>query len=157
MKGSLSFRKLLSSFVSAFLISMLITLSAMLSMGFSGFIFVVWTFIYMIYAGLIILTFGNLVSLVIEFLFKRWRNKNILSYSLYILLHAIFGYMAGVLLSDTYEFVLYGTAAASIYAIADEWLFYRIKNNKKVAALPVSVVISFIMLVILSSLLGYIF
>lgn len=83
-----------------------------------------WTFFYMIYVGTIILLYGNLVSIGIEYFQRKWKAPH--SW-LYILLHGIFGLANGLLFQELMSAVV-GMAAALLYAVIDRWL-YKIKKK----------------------------
>lgn len=89
-----------------------------------GMAFVVTTMAVGIYGGLIILVYGNIVSLLIEFVLKRWfKVKTVV----FILLHGFFGL---VLIFEPI-LAMYGVTAALFYACMDRWIFYRTRNKKR--------------------------
>ncbi len=79
-------------------------------------------FIFFICIGVIILIYGNLVSIGIEYLHKKWFQQ----YDwLYVLILGVFGFV----------FSLYGMLAATLYAIIDKWLDRRNSESKSVKML----------------------
>ncbi|MCP3763869.1 hypothetical protein NLX67_15970 [Domibacillus sp. A3M-37] len=85
--------------------------------------------IYIMYVGGIIFTYGNLVSVGIEYLQRKWFQKHDW---LYIFLHGIFGAALGLVVLDLLDvlMLLYGTPAALLYACVDRWLYKRASKNK---------------------------
>jgi hypothetical protein len=90
-----------------------------------GMAFVLTTLGVGIYGGLIILVYGNAVSLLIEFVLNRWFKVNTV---VFILLHGFFGLVL------IYEPILavYGVTTALFYACMDRWIFYRTRNKKRI-------------------------
>ena len=88
--------------------------------------FVSWLLIYSMYVGVIVVIYGNLVSLGLEYVHKKW----FVQYTwLYILLHGLFGLFNGFLFQAT-EFALAGMIVALFYALIDRWLSIREKAQR---------------------------
>lgn len=81
--------------------------------------------LYIIFAGAVILIYGNLVSIGLEFLQK----KGLLSHTwIYVLLHGLFGSFLGF--PQNLEAALMGMLIAIGYALVDRWLYAR-KNRQR--------------------------
>lgn len=91
--------------------------------------FVGWSITYVMYVGAIIFTYGNLVSIGIEYLQRKWFQKH---HWFSILLHGIGGAAPGLFIPDFQDafFLLYGMLAAALYACVDRWL-YKSASKKK--------------------------
>lgn len=87
-----------------------------------------WTFFYSMYVGVIVLVYGNAVSIILELCQIRWFSSNQL---IYVLLHGLFG-LANGLLFQSWIFAMFGLLTALFYAIIDRWVFARILNKKKI-------------------------
>lgn len=85
--------------------------------------FLGWLLIYSMYVGAIVLIYGNLVSVGLEYLQKKWMIKHTW---LYVLLHGMFGSLIG-LLFQVVEFALAGMVAALFYVLIDRWVYVREK------------------------------
>ncbi|MGE7879719.1 hypothetical protein [Peribacillus muralis] len=85
--------------------------------------FLSWVFVYSMYAGAIVLIYGSLVSVGIEYLQRRRFIKHTW---LYVLLHGFFGLLNGLFFQET-AFAVVGMVAASFYAVIDRWLYVRDK------------------------------
>jgi hypothetical protein len=71
------------------------------------------------YVGIIVLIYGNLVSIGVEFLQRKWFQQ----YDwLYVLILGAFGLIVG----------LYGIISALLYAMIDKWLYKRMIKSKGV-------------------------
>ncbi|KWW22076.1 hypothetical protein AS888_05955 [Peribacillus simplex] len=88
--------------------------------------FLRWVFLYSMYVGAIVLIYGTLVSVVIEYLQRRWFIKHTW---LYILLHGLFGLLNGLFFQET-SLVIAGMVAALFYAFIDRWLYVRDKAQQ---------------------------
>ena len=88
--------------------------------------FLGWLSIYSMYIGLIVLIYGDLVSIGLEYLQKKWFEKHIW---LYVLLHGFFGLANGWLFQE-FTLALSGMIVALFYALIDRWLFVRAKVQK---------------------------
>ncbi|MFD1040399.1 hypothetical protein ACFQ3N_18645 [Virgibacillus byunsanensis] len=85
-----------------------------------------WSLFYGIYVGAIILVYGNLVSLAIEYVQRKWFTH--LNW-LFILLHGIFGLANGILFQQ-WVFALMGMVVALTYACIDRWIYSRVSKEK---------------------------
>ncbi|WP_240375656.1 hypothetical protein [Bacillus piscicola] len=127
---SLILRKLITTFVTTTIFSMLLVFVSMID-GFEfvynqGNQFIGWFFIYEIYIGAIILIYGNLVSIVIEYLQRKWfRQRD----WLYVLILGVFGLANGLFFQER-TLALFGMLAATLYAIIDKWLYKRNTKGK---------------------------
>lgn len=81
---------------------------------------------YGIYIGMIVLVYGNIVSIALEYVQKKWFEFH---NWVYVLFHGLFG-LANGLLFPIVEFALAGMTAALLYAITDRWLAIRITERK---------------------------
>ncbi|RFU69989.1 hypothetical protein [Bacillus sp. V59.32b] len=93
--------------------------------------FLSWSSIFLMYVGLIILVYGNVVSLGIEYIQGRWFKQNTW---LFIVLHGVFGLANGLFFQE-WGLALYGMMAALFYACIDRWLFERGTERKGVKIL----------------------
>jgi hypothetical protein len=130
--GSLILRKLTTTCVAATIFSVLLVFFSIKD-GFEfvynqGNQFIGWFFIYLMYIGAIILIYGNLVSIGIEYLQRKWFQQ----YDwLYVLILGVFGSANGILFQEgTLAFA--GMLAAILYAIIDKWLYKRNTKGKSV-------------------------
>ncbi|MFF2856556.1 hypothetical protein [Peribacillus sp. NPDC058002] len=85
--------------------------------------FLGWLSIYSMYVGAIVLIYGNLVSVGIEYLQKKWFIKHTW---LYVLFHGFFGLSNGLFFQET-TLALAGMVVALFYAFIDRWLYVRAK------------------------------
>lgn len=118
-------RKFTATFVTTSVLSMLFVL-IYLSNGsetvyHQGNQFAGWFIVYAMYIGSIILIYGNIVSIVVEHLQRKWFRKHDF---LYVSILCFFGLANGLFFQDTMA-SLYGMLAAFIYAILDKWLYKR--------------------------------
>jgi len=90
--------------------------------------FIVWFFIFSMYIGVIILIYGNLVSIGIEYLQRKWFPRQDW---LYVLILGVFGLANGLFFQER-SLAFYGMLAAILYAIIDKWLYKRNTKNKSV-------------------------
>ncbi|MGM9986257.1 MAG: hypothetical protein ACI35O_03410 [Bacillaceae bacterium] len=87
-----------------------------------------WFFIFFVYSGAIILLYGNTVSIVIEYLQRKWFQR----YDwLYVLILGIFGLASGIFFQER-TLALYGMLTAVLFAIIDKWLYRRQTASKGV-------------------------
>lgn len=86
-----------------------------------------WAYVYILYVGAIILIYGNLVSIAIEFMQAKGFLKADWKF---ILLHGIFGLPLGILFQSVLG-ALYGFCAAMIYAIVDRVILVRKRKGKR--------------------------
>ena len=85
--------------------------------------FIGWLALYSMYIGAIVLIYGNLVSIALECLQKKWFIKHTW---LYVLLHGFFGLANGLLFQDM-SLALAGMIVALFYAFIDRWVYVRAK------------------------------
>ena len=90
--------------------------------------FLAWLAIYSLYVGVIVLIYGNLVSVGLEYLQKAWFKNHIW---LYVLLHAFFGLANGLIFQEL-GFAIAGMVVAFVYALIDRWLYVREKVQKSI-------------------------
>lgn len=83
-----------------------------------------WT--YFFYIGLFVLTYGILVSFIIESFQQNWFKQ---ADWLYILILGIFGSAIGLLFPAP-VFIIAGILVASIYGVIDKWLLKRWQQNQ---------------------------
>jgi hypothetical protein len=130
--GSFIIRKLVTTFVAATIFSVLLSLFSL--KGSSEIVynqgnhFIGWFFIYLMYIGVIILFYGNLVSIGIEYLQRKWFQR--LDW-LYVLILGVFGLANGIIFQERI-LAFYGMLAAILYALIDKWLYKRNINSKSV-------------------------
>lgn len=128
--GRLILRKLTTTFVTAMIFSFALVLISMLN-GFEfeynqGNQFIGWFFVYFMYSGAVIVTYGNLVSIVMEAFQKKWfPHKD----WLYVLILGVFGLANGFIFQSK-GFALLGMVAAILYGIIDKWLAHRRAKSK---------------------------
>lgn len=140
---NLTLRKLITTIVTTIITSIMMAFGIVkgtnLEIGYyQGNEFIGWFFIYFVYIGVIILIYGNLVSVGIEYVQRKWFKQHVW---LYILLHTIFGLVNGVFFQER-SLAFYGMLAALLYACIDRWLFKRELNSKIVKMVFVIPIIS---------------
>lgn len=82
-----------------------------------------------IFAGGIIFTYGNLVSILLEaLLFKNLNNSNKLQYFFYISLHGICGVIFGFIIGNGLT-ALVGGSTAILYGLLDVWTVLKLKKE----------------------------
>ncbi|WP_102349220.1 hypothetical protein [Bacillus sp. Marseille-P3661] len=142
--GNLIIRKLTTTFVATTIFSLVLVFFSIID-GFElpynkGNQFIGWFFIYLMYIGVIILIYGNLVSTLIEYMQRKWFRQ----YDwLYVFILGVFG-LANGLLFPSVTFALLGMVAAILYAIIDKWLYRRhlsSKNIKMFFLIPIACVV----------------
>lgn len=102
-------------------------------------------YFYLLYIGAIILFFGNLVSICIEWFHRKVKR---LSLPVFVLLHGLFGLLNGVVF-HTVTLALAGFMFAVLYALIDRWILWKKFNGKQmmaVSAAPVLLVLIFFVL-----------
>ena len=124
-------RKVFSTFVATAITSIVMSLIWITDSWFEspynrGHDFLGWALIYFMYVGLIMLVFGNLVSISVEYIQNKWFVHNDW---LYILLHASFGLANGIWLQSG-MFAVAGMGAAVLYAVIDRWIYKRLEEDK---------------------------
>jgi hypothetical protein len=125
-------RKITATFFTTVTLAMILALLSLSDIGAGtsdyGEAFLFATMLYGLYGGVIILVYGNLVSALIEFVMNRWFKRNTW---IYILLHGVFGL---IMLGDPI-LAVFGVGSAILYACIDMWIFYRIRNEKRIKML----------------------
>ncbi|GGB43066.1 hypothetical protein [Fictibacillus barbaricus] len=93
--------------------------------------------IVIIFAGVIILVFGSLTSIILEMLLKKMVKKRKFYLVFYILCHGLFGFIGGLFLAlaDQNNWSLVpGGICGFMYAIIESYIFtkltYKSKENK---------------------------
>ncbi|WP_217589573.1 hypothetical protein [Lentibacillus saliphilus] len=124
-------RKLLTTFITVVMVTVLITLFLFpeetdvlrLEKVSDSYFFI--SLIVAIYAGTLLIFFGLLFSVVIELLTMRWFPKN----WMYVLLHAIFGFVFAVLSNGFSLFVISMTVATALIYVGIDRVIYKWANN----------------------------
>ncbi|KMJ57283.1 hypothetical protein AB685_17960 [Bacillus sp. LL01] len=121
------YRKFTAFYVSTFIISILISASSF-GQGEPIYLdsFLGWTYILLFVVGGIILIYGNLISIGIEYVVNRWMKGNSI---IFILLHGLLGGLP-VIWSQHWMLTLYASGAALLYALVDRWIYYRSSRDK---------------------------
>lgn len=136
--GSLLLRKLTTTFVVTTIFSFVLVLSSITD-GFEfeynqGNQFIAWFFVYFMYIGVIILLYGNSISIVIEYLQRKWFQQHDW---LYVLILGVFGLANGPFFQEVL-FAFLGMVAAVLYAFIDKWLYQRKKTIKMFFLIPIA-------------------
>ncbi|TQR17180.1 hypothetical protein [Psychrobacillus vulpis] len=131
--SSFIFRKLLATFVATLIASIAFVTFALLNSTSAikynvGEYFIGLVTIYFLYMGVIILLYGNIVSICIDFLQSRWFKHHDW---LYVLLHGLFGLGFGIL-DQNWINPIYATAAALLFAIIFKWVSKRWIEGKSI-------------------------
>lgn len=129
--SSLIVRKLITTIVATIICSAPLAYFYINSSNFiynQGNQFISWLFIYSMYIGVIILIYGNLVSIGIEHLQRKWFPQKDW---LYVLILGVFGLANGIVFQVSI-LALYGMSAAILYALIDKWIYKRISKNQSV-------------------------
>lgn len=87
-----------------------------------------WTAVYFMYVGAIILIYGNIVSIALEYSQKKWFSDN---HWLYIALHGVFGLANGLFFLNGLM-AIFGMTAALLYAFIDRWMLFKAAEQKNV-------------------------
>ena len=129
---SLLLRKLTATFVTTTFLSLLFVV-IYFGDGFEtdynqGADFIGWFLFYAMYIGIIILIYGNIVSIAIEYLQRKWFRQHDW---LYVLILGFFGLANGVLFQNMIA-ALFGMAAALLYGMMDKWLCKRNVKEKSI-------------------------
>jgi hypothetical protein len=130
--GSYIVRKLITTFVSTFMFSILLAFlsfhdSTVTSYN-QGNAFIGWFLIFFMYSGAIILIYGNLVSVGVDYLQRKWFKHQDW---LYVFILGVFGLVNGVFFQEK-MFALFGMFAAVLYALIDKRLYKRKLENKSI-------------------------
>ncbi|MBS4204411.1 hypothetical protein [Lederbergia citrea] len=128
--GNLITRKILTTFITTTIFSFMLSFLYLKSGSDvdynKGNQFISWFFVYFMFIGVIVLVYGNLVSIGIEYLQGKLFKKHDW---LYVLILGIFGLANGIIFQET-TLAYYGMLAAMVYGIIDKWLYKR--QNKSV-------------------------
>ena len=93
--------------------------------------FIGWFLIFLVYVGVIVLIYGNLVSVGVEYIQRKWFRPQDW---LYVFIVGAFGSIIGLVLEEK-TLAYYGMLAAILYAVIDKWLYKRGTKNKHVKML----------------------
>ncbi|WP_316572909.1 hypothetical protein [Neobacillus sp. YIM B06451] len=145
--GSFIKRKLITTFATMLVFSIILASYGLLQ-DTSGEVykpgnkFFQWVIIFLFYIGVVVLIYGNIVSIGIEFLQNKFFKKHDW---LYVVILGIFGLANGLFFQER-MFALYGMLAALLYAIVDKWLIKRFSESKSsVAFIILPIVLLFLM------------
>lgn len=102
--------------------------------------FFAWAFVSLIYGGLTVILFGNAVSILIEYIHRKWLTMN---GPLYISLHGFFGLLSGILLGNV-VFLTIAILSATLFGSVDYWL--KVKKRPtyaltSIGVFPVAVIV----------------
>jgi len=88
--------------------------------------FIGWILFLFMYVGVVILLYGNLVSIGIEYIQSKWFPQKDW---LYVCILGIFGLASGFFFQ---EIILawFGMFAAILYGIIDKWIYKKMENDK---------------------------
>jgi hypothetical protein len=130
--GSYIVRKLITTFVSTFMFSILLAFLSFHDRSETSYnqgnAFIGWFLIFFIYSGAIILIYGNLVSVAVDYLQRKWfKHKD----WLYVFILGVFGLVNGVFFQEA-TFALFGMLAAILYALIDKRIYKRRLENKSI-------------------------
>lgn len=130
--GSLIVRKIITTFAATTTLTVLLSFFSIKSNSQiiydQGNHFIGWYFIFSMHIRLIILVYGNLISVVVEYLQIKWFPQHDW---LYVLILGVFGLANGLFFQER-SLAFYGMLAAILYAIIDKWLYKRNTKNKSV-------------------------
>jgi hypothetical protein len=116
-------RKFLATIFSSLLFSGFMAIGSS-AMGNPGLNYLFFSALFFVYAGAIILVYGNVVSHLLEWVFDRFFRPSKMASVCYILLHGIFGSLIGLLDLD-YSIAIMGFIAALLYGLIDFWINLR--------------------------------
>lgn len=146
------YRKLLSGFLSAITFTFVVTIvfivgfDAYESLG-GGIIGI--SLVIAFYATPVILLYGIPVSLIIESVFRK---KSISSNGFYIMLHMIFG-MASYFMFWEWGGVIYGVAAAFIFALVDRVLSrYKMTDKLIIATVVIPIGLYAVLTIVIAAI-----
>ena len=118
-------RKLIATFVTTILVAMVMSLLNIdMTIYEQGNHFVGWTFFFTLYVGAVILVYGNIISVGVELLQKKYF---ILHRWLYVGILGVFGALFGIAYKEM-TLAIAGFSSAIFFALIDLWL---IKNSYK--------------------------
>ncbi|MGE6486797.1 hypothetical protein [Paenisporosarcina sp. NPDC076898] len=128
--GSLIFRKLITTSVTTIIFSLLLASLNLIGREEitynQGDQFIGWFLIFFMYIGVIILIYGNLVSVGIEYLQRKWFKRHDW---LYVLILGFFG-LANQIFFQELQMAIVGVLAALLYAVIDKLLYRRMTESK---------------------------
>ncbi|MFJ7825640.1 hypothetical protein [Psychrobacillus sp. NPDC096623] len=128
-------RKLIASFVTTLLLAMVMSLfNVDLAIYEQGNHFVGWTFVIFLYAGAIILTYGNIISIGVELLQRKYFARH---NWLYVAVLGLFGSLFGILFEEIL-FAALGFCSAVLYAFLDLGLMKNSYKTKQLFILILS-------------------
>ena len=149
--GKLIARKLKATVLSSFLFAMAWSIwhiqTAEETLYYLGTEFYAMSLTYFFYIGFFILTYGNMVSIVIESFQQKWFQR---ANWLYVLLLGLAGSAIGLLFPFK-AFILAGVLVAVLYSFIDKWLLTRWQRDKGSKAFFIGSIVAFPLL------LGYFF
>ncbi len=93
--------------------------------------FLFWTVIYFLFMGIIVLIYGNIVSVIVESFQRKWFEE---ADWLYILILGVFGAAIGLILPH-WEVIIQGFFVAMLYGLIDKFMLKRWQQNKGTAML----------------------
>lgn len=141
--GELIARKLKVTILATFIFSMAWSIwdiqTAEETLYYLGTEFYAMTLTYFFYIGFFVLTYGNVVSLVIETSQRKWFEH---AHWLYVLLLGMAGSAIGLLFPFK-AFILAGMLVAMLYSVIDKWLLARWKRGKGSQAYFISSIVAF--------------
>ncbi|QUG40382.1 hypothetical protein KD050_13905 [Psychrobacillus sp. INOP01] len=118
-------RKLIVTFVTTILVAMVMSLlNVDMTIYGQGNHFVGWTFLFFLYAGAVILVYGNIISIGVESLQRKYFTRH---KWLYIVILGIFGALFGIFF-DELSLSIFSFFTAIFFASLDLWLM---KNSYK--------------------------
>ena len=113
-------RKLLATFVSTLTVAALFAFYGVVTSDETHLLgnqFIGWLLVYSFYIGLVVLVYGNLVSVMVEYLQRKWFSHD----WLYVLLLGVFGLLNGVFFQEG-VLAFYGMGVALYYGVIDKWI-----------------------------------
>ncbi|WP_342537849.1 hypothetical protein MKY15_14485 [Sporosarcina sp. FSL K6-1540] len=123
-------RKLLTTFVATITFSGLMVYGMVFNYdGFEynkGHSFLGWLLVYCIYVGVVILLYGNIVSLILDAVQRKWFLKKDW---LTILILGVFGLANGLFFQEK-ALMWLGMLVAILYGVIDKWLYKRQSKGK---------------------------
>ncbi|SDN27990.1 hypothetical protein SAMN05518871_104154 [Psychrobacillus sp. OK028] len=128
-------RKLIVTFVTAILVAMIMSLfNVDLTIYEQGNHFVGWTFVFFLYAGAIILVYGNIISIGVELLQRKYfaRHK-----WLYVVILGLLGALFGIFYEERL-LAVFGFFSAVFFAFLDLWLIRSSFKTKQLFFLILS-------------------
>jgi hypothetical protein len=147
-------RKTFASLVSSFIISVILLLIAVLegageNLDITGILKGI--LLNMVFTGVFIFTYGIMVSVLLEYVYKKMGHWGQVSIIVYIISHGIFG---GVFIGfiNSWQAAILGVVPAIIFGWCDVWLLKKLEQGKKPGKISIHitaiVLITFIILTI---------